>query len=82
MLFREEDRTHTIDLSGETNMASLKAEDFARLVTLSIPTTVTALAFSPDGKMLAVASADKVHLYLVPHIYEKGGSVSADSTTG
>lgn len=59
-------------------MASLRAEDFARLVTLSIPSAVTALAFSPDGKMLAVAATDKVHIFLVPHTYEKAGNLSTD----
>lgn len=47
-------------------MADIKAEDFARLVTLAIPAPVTALAFSNDGTMLAVAAADKVHIYKVP----------------
>jgi hypothetical protein len=47
-------------------MADLKPEDFARLVTLSIPSPVTALAFSNDGTLLAVAAADKVHIFQVP----------------
>jgi WD40 repeat protein len=47
-------------------MSNLTADDFVRLVTLYIPENVTALAFSPDGSILAVAAADKVHLYHVP----------------
>ena len=47
-------------------MAEFTAEDFARLVTLFVPETVTALAFSPDGSLLAVAASDKVHIYRVP----------------
>jgi hypothetical protein len=47
-------------------MPELKPDDFARLVTLSIPEAVTALAFSPDGTLLAVAAADKVHVFRVP----------------
>ena len=47
-------------------MAEMKAEDFVRLVTLSIPAQITALAFTEDGKLLAVAAADKVHIYRVP----------------
>jgi hypothetical protein len=47
-------------------MAELTTDDFTRLVTLYAPETVTALAFSPDGALLAVASGDKVHVYNVP----------------
>ena len=47
-------------------MPEFTPDDFARLVTLFIPETVSALAFSPDGTMLAVAAADKVHVYRVP----------------
>ncbi|HZT42732.1 MAG TPA: WD40 repeat domain-containing protein [Chthonomonadaceae bacterium] len=47
-------------------MADLTQEDFARLITLYIPESVSALAFSPDGSLLAVAAADKVHIYRVP----------------
>jgi hypothetical protein len=47
-------------------MPELNPDDFARLVTLYIPESVTALAFSPDGTLLAVAAADKVHVYRVP----------------
>jgi len=47
-------------------MPELKPDDFARLVTLFVPEAVTALAFSPDGSLLAVAAADKVHIYRVP----------------
>lgn len=47
-------------------MAELTQDDFARLVTLYVPETVSALAFSPDGSLLAVAAADKVHIYRVP----------------
>ena len=47
-------------------MADFNADDFPRLVTLYAPETVTALAFSPDGAMLAVAAGDKVHVFQVP----------------
>ncbi len=47
-------------------MPQLKSEDILRLVTFFAPEQVTALAFSPDGKMLAVAAADKVHIYQIP----------------
>lgn len=47
-------------------MPELTSEDFPRLATLFVPETVSALAFSPDGSLLAVAAADKVHLYRVP----------------
>lgn len=63
-------------------MANLTPEDFARLVTLFIPEQVTALAFSPDGKLLAVAAADKVHIYRVPPQASSSGSPHSGSTTG
>lgn len=47
-------------------MAQIKPEDILRVVTFHAPEQVTALAFSPDGKMLAVAAADKVHIYQIP----------------
>lgn len=47
-------------------MANLNPDDFTRLATFFVPETITALAFSPDGKLLAVAAADKVHIYRVP----------------
>ncbi len=47
-------------------MPELKAEDFARLATLFVPETVTALAFSPDGSLLAIGSANNVHVFRVP----------------
>ena len=47
-------------------MADFNADDFTRLVTLYAPEIVTALAFSPDGSLLAVAAGDKVHVYQVP----------------
>ena len=49
-------------------MAQIKPEDILRVVTFHAPEQVTALAFSPDGKMLAVAAADKVHIYQVPQL--------------
>ncbi len=55
-------------------MAQLKPEDFARLVTLEAPEPVTALAFSPDGVILAVASGDKVHIFRVPPQVRSEGS--------
>ena len=47
-------------------MPEFTADDFARLVTLYVPETVTALAFSPDGGQLAIAAGDKVHIFRVP----------------
>lgn len=47
-------------------MAELTAEDFTRLATLFVPETVTALASSPDGGLIAIAAGDKVHLFRVP----------------
>lgn len=47
-------------------MANLNPEDFTRLATFFVPENITALAFSPDGRLLAVAAADKVHIYRVP----------------
>jgi hypothetical protein len=55
-------------------MADVKAEDFVRLVTLSIPAPVTALAFTPDGTLLAVAASDKVHVFQVPQIKTERGT--------
>lgn len=57
-------------------MDTLHCDDFVRLATLEIPDTVTAIAFSPDGSMLAVASEDNVHIYQVPM------QVRATSTSG
>lgn len=47
-------------------MPELNADDFVRLVTLYAPENITAITFSPDGSLLAVAAGDKVHLYQVP----------------
>lgn len=47
-------------------MPQLTSDDFVRLVTLYVPETVTALSFSPDGTLIAVAAADKVHIFKVP----------------
>ena len=47
-------------------MAEFTSDDFARLVTLYAPETVTSVAFSPDGALLAVAAGDKVHVFSVP----------------
>ena len=63
-------------------MANLTPEDFVRLVTFFVPEQVTALAFSPDGKLLAVAAADKVHIYRIPPQASTAGPSSSGSTTG
>ena len=60
-------------------MPEYKPDDFVRLVTLFIPETVSALTFSPDGTMLAVAAADKVHIYRVPKPQNNSGT---PATTG
>lgn len=54
-------------------MADIKTEDFVRLVTLSVPAPVSALAFSTDGTLLAVAAADKVHIFQVPQNKKEEG---------
>ncbi len=50
--------------SGSVSMTS--TSEFPRLVTLSMPDNVQAIVFSPDGKLLTAAIADKVHIYRVP----------------
>ena len=60
-------------------MPALTADDFARLVTLYIPEIVTALAFSPDGSLIAVAAADKVHIYQVPASVQKNAADAEES---
>ena len=62
-------------------MPNLKAEDFERLVTLYIPETVSALAFSPDGSLIAVAAADKVHVYRVPTSAQQNASAANKENT-
>ncbi|GEM_PF-2480369 len=47
-------------------MPEIKSEDFVRLATLFVPETAQAIAFSPDGTLLAVAAADKVFIFQVP----------------
>lgn len=47
-------------------MPEIKSEEFVRLATLFVPETANAIAFSPDGTMLAVAAADKVFIFKVP----------------
>ncbi|MCS6776369.1 MAG: hypothetical protein RMJ43_05715 [Chloroherpetonaceae bacterium] len=60
-------------------MANLNPEDFTRLATFFVPENITALAFSPDGRLLAVAAADKVHIYRVPP-QATGSDTSAGSS--
>lgn len=55
-------------------MPQLKPEDIQRIVTFYAPEKVTAIAFSPDGKMLAVAAADKVHLFQIPPVPAPSGN--------
>jgi hypothetical protein len=61
-------------------MPQLTTDDFVRLVTLYVPETVTALSFSPDGSLIAVAAGDKVHLFIVPP-QAKGQAITPSSTT-
>ena len=44
----------------------LSANDFPRFATLYMPDKVQSITFSSDGRMLAVAIQDKVHLYKLP----------------
>ena len=60
-------------------MPQLTTDDFVRLVTLYVPETVTALSFSPDGSLIAVAAGDKVHLFKVPP--QAKAQTSASSST-
>ncbi len=53
-------------------MPEIKAEDFVRLATLFVPETANAIAFSPDGSLLAVAAADKVFVFKVPEAARTG----------
>ena len=55
-------------------MPALTADDFVRLVTLYAPETVSALTFSPDGSLLAVAAGDKIHLFQIPPQLREGQS--------
>lgn len=57
-------------------MPELNPDDFARISTLFVPETITALAISPDGKHLAVAAGDKVHIHRFPV-----GAATASSLT-
>ena len=63
-------------------MPEYTPDEFARLVTLFVPETVSALAFSPDGSMLAVAAADKVHIYRVPRPKTNPGAPSTSGGSG
>jgi hypothetical protein len=47
-------------------MPEIKSEDFVRLATIFVPETANAIAFSPDGSLLAVAAADRVFIFQVP----------------
>ncbi len=47
-------------------MPPLNPDDFIRLVSFFVPETISAITFSPDGSLLAVAAGDKVHLYRIP----------------
>ena len=53
-------------------MADIKAEDFTRVATIFVPETVQAIAFSPDGSLLAVGAGDKVHVFRVPQSERTG----------
>ena len=44
-------------------MPELKLDNLKRVGTLDVPEVVTALAFSPDGTIIAVGTGDKVHFY-------------------
>ena len=59
-------------------MPEIKAEEFVRLATLFVPETAQAIAFSPDGALLAVAAADKVFIFQVPAKARPG----SDSSSG
>lgn len=46
--------------------STMSPVDFPRLVTLYMPDKVHSVVFSPDGKLLTAAIADKVHIYRMP----------------
>ncbi len=61
-------------------MPTLTSDDFVRLATLFVPETVSALTFSPDGTLIAVAAGDKVHVFKVPaQLHSAAASTSANT---
>ncbi len=57
---------HGVPSSSAVAIATAASQEFPRLVTLHMPDSVQSIAFSPDGKLLTAAIADKVHVYRVP----------------
>jgi hypothetical protein len=51
--------------------SAVTPEEFERVATLFVPERAQAIAFSPDGRLLAVAAADKVHIFRVPSRLER-----------
>ena len=62
-------------------MPALNPNDFARLVTIPAPDVVTALTFSPDGSILAIATGDKVHLFQVPAAARSASSAASSASS-
>ena len=61
------DKLHIHSIPAALGGKSVPAvQDFPRIVTLYMPDKIQAIVFSPDGKLLTAAIADKVHIYRVP----------------
>src|ERR1700722_16372815 len=58
----------------DTSMPDLRADDFTRIATLYAPEIVSAIAFSPDGKYLAIAAGDKLHVHGFPANLSNAGA--------
>lgn len=62
------DKLHIHSIQENTSQAEHEPSgvDFPRIVSLYMPDKVQAVAFTPDGKLLTVAIADKIHIYRIP----------------
>jgi WD40 repeat protein len=57
-------------------MPDLKPDDFVRVATLYAPDTVTSLAISPNGRTIAIAAGDKLHIHSIPVTLSDATSVT------